>query len=349
SPTDQSATNQRPAKRRRRLWALAWILLLLFLLSCCTRRNPGIDYARSIILANDEKRTDRVEPRRATELIAYRQTGIVGKSASVISNYLESMSTTLFMPIHISWKDEQSSGREALLYARAAAQSGRQVLLLYTPEMMVEELQSGIEVLPLYSSIAILARERVCFAVRADSPYTSMAEVRLDALSGQTFRVGGQSVSGGIDELRLIHLGGLPQENARYVSAGRRSALYALLDGTVDVACMPVSEAEEARAEGRIRILSCPALEDPGNCLGMNWLCLLLPGSQTDLQTEYWRQTMYAFCASLFWEKVAAEQRWVLSFMDAQQLRRFLETQRAALLPLSGADALPASAAEPRQ
>lgn len=315
--------------------ALVAALLAVLLLCFGTGENPGISYARSIILANDEKRTDRAEPRQATELIAYRQTGIVGKSASVISNYLESMSNTLFMPIHIAWKDEQSSGLEALRYAAEAAENGRQVLLLYTPEMMIEEMQSGLDVLSHFSFVAMLARERVCFAARADFPYASMEEVHRAACSGERLRVGGPSVSGGIDALRFSLLGQLPQETTQYVSTGGRATLYALLDGSIDIACMPAREARDAQAEGRIRILSCPALDDAGNCLSMNWLCLLSPSSQSEAQVQYWRKTMYDFCDSLFWEKVAAQERWTLSFMEAEQLSQFLQAQQEALLPLS--------------
>lgn len=305
--------------------------ILLFLLYLFTAQSPGIEYARSVILLNDRQRAGRVEPRQATELIAYRQSGIVGKSASVISNYLEDMSTTLFMPIHILWKDEQASGGDALSYAMNAAKQQRQVLLLYTPEMMIEALQNGIDIHQAFSPIALLARERICFAVRADSPHTDLESLQQAALSGKTVRLGGRSASGGIDELRFIHLAGLAQDRSQYISTGRRAPLFALLDGSVDIACIPMSEALKEEAGGKIRILPCQALQDSANVLSMNWLCLLSPSNQPSLRIDYWYQTVYDFSNSLLWKQTAAQEHWVLSYMDEEQLTRYLQTQRQQL------------------
>lgn len=316
---------------------LAWLAagLVLVLASCgCTSRKMGVEYAQNIILENDEDRAQWTEPRQATELIAYRRSGIVGKSATVISNNLKESAETLFMPINIRWKDEQISGGEAINYVRAMYDTQRYYLLLYTPEMMVEELRQGREILPMFEPVAMLAREAVCFAVRSDSPYTSLESVRAAAQAGRKLVAGGCSVSDGIDVLRFVHLAGLPANRFEYRTVDAEYPVLPLLDGTADVVCMPDALAREAASDGRIRVIASSAQMDPYHCLSTNWLCLLVPQNLTESRIEFWNETFYEFSGEPVWKETCMQENWMSTCLYGDELDDFLIVQKAALLDL---------------
>ena len=312
-------------RKRKALWLIVTALSLL--LCGCSNHPAGIDTVEHLIQENDRVRENRAEPRVATALIAYNHFGMVGKSATMIFNYLEETATNLFMPINLIWRDEQVSGGEALTYAQAMMENDRQFLMLYTPEMMVEELCAGQNTLESFSPVAMLAKEKICFAVRGDSPYTDIKEIRRVART-QRLNIGGLSVSGGMDEVRIQSFIGLESGAYQYHRMAPQEAVSGLLNGEVDLLCIPHSQAREALETGKIHAVSGICGDED---LGMSWICLLAPKNMSESRIQYWYQIFYDFSGSRLWQRTCVEEGWLCTYMYGETLTAFLLQQRETL------------------
>ena len=306
------------------LIAAMLMLIAAFAATGSSLRSAGIEYAKNIILENDNDRENRSNPRNATRLIAYRRSGMVGQATIALYDYLEEHARAQFMPITLIWKNEQRSGLEALLFANTLQDVGSPFLLLYTPEMMIEEIVSGQDFLSGLSPIAMFGTEPVCFAVRADSPYT-----RQDALlrisREKLLRLGGISVEGGLDELRFRYLLGV-HDGCPYQSVDPEIPGVSLEDGTVDVLCLPRAQAVEAAQSGKICILPYEA-HDVLSVLEDNWICLMTAQSTQQGMMEYWDQVSRECLNSEAWRELCEKYGWQSSALDGEEIRAFLQNQ----------------------
>lgn len=260
------------------------LLLLAVLLCGCSSEKAGVAYIQNIIYQNDIKFGNLTRPRVALDLITYRETDIASTASSIIFAHLDETASNLVVPVNICWKNEHVSGHEALAYTQEMLDQQHAFLLLYTPELMLQELQDQTEL--GLTPIAMLAREPVCFVVNTNSGFGTVRDLQLAAKNGQKLRAAGSTVSGGLDALRFVHLLGLPEDSFTYLPCTEASPIYAVLSGEADVACVPIRQA--VSHVDSLRRLTITAPHEYQFQLGSNWLCILAPAQLPSSNPEFW-------------------------------------------------------------
>lgn len=312
--------------------ALALVLGLSLSLCGCSQQKAGVKSARETIRQNDEKRGNLTRPRLALDLITYRETDIAATAASILSVHLEETATELFMPVNIRWKNEHASGREALSYTQTMLGEQRGFLLLYTPELMLQDIRDRRNLEQEMVPVAMLAREPICFVVRTQSGFGTVQDLQDAIRRGQKLCVAGSTVSGGLDTLRFIHLLGLPEDGFTYLPCTDTTPVHAVLSGQADVACVPILQA--MNHVDKLRRLTVSAAHETQLQLGSNWLCILAPAQLPDSNPDFWYNTFLEFSNSLLWKRSCSENCWINTYLSADEVRLFLESQRDYLSSL---------------
>lgn len=312
--------------------ALLLTLGLSLSLCSCSQQKAGVNSARETIRKNDEKRGNLTRPRQALDLITYRETDIAATAASILSVHLEETTTDLFMPVNIRWKNEHVSGREALSYTQTLLNEQRGFLLLYTPELMLQDIRDRRNIEQEMMPVAMLAREPICFIVSTQSGFGTVQDLQEAVQQGQKLCVAGSTVSGGLDTLRFIHLLGLPEDGFTYLPCTDTTPVYAVLSGQAQVACVPILQA--MKHVDKLRRLTISAPYELQLQLASNWLCILAPAQLPNSNPDFWYNTFLEFSNSLLWKRACSENCWINAYLSADELRLFLESQRTYLSSL---------------
>ena len=306
------------------------LLLLAVSLCGCTSEKAGVAYIKNTIYQNDVKFGNLTRPRVALDLITYRETDIASTASSIIFAHLDETASNLVVPVNIRWKNEHVSGHEALAYTQEMLDQQRAFLLLYTPELMLQELQDQTEL--GLTPVAMLAREPICFVVSTNSAFGTVRDLQQAVENGQNIRAAGSTVSGGLDALRFVHLLGLPENSFTYLPCTEASPIYAVLSGEADVACVPIRQAV-AHVDALRRLTVTAPFENQFQ-LGTNWLCILAPAQLPSSNPDFWYSTFREFCDSLLWRRVCSSNLWINAYLSSDEVASFLQQQREFLTSL---------------
>jgi putative tricarboxylic transport membrane protein len=201
--------------------------------------------------------------------------------------------------------------------------------------------------------LAQLNSETIVFAVRADAPVKSGAELiaRLKAdpaaLSIAFSNIGSANhIGAGL----VMKTAGLDVRKMKFVAfKGASEALTALLGGHVDVIASSASTVAAQVQAGSLRLLAVAAArrlpahpavatwrEQGVNAVFSNWRGVIGPRGMNPAQVAYWDDLLGRLVRSEEWTREVAQYGWEPEYLNSSDSRRFLERQHEELRVLLG-------------
>lgn len=197
-----------------------------------------------------------------------------------------------------------------------------------------------------FRPLARLTAEYDVLAVKADSPYKTLADfvAALKANPGAT-AVGGGS-AGGVDQISLALLAqaaSVPVANLNYIpQASGAETVTAIVNGTLAAGISGMSEFAPFAQQGRIRILGVtsaerlkgldvPTFKEAGYDVEVaNWRGFLGAPGMPDDNYKMWVENFRKLSESDAWKKVLTTQGWEQYYLGGDAFGKFIadETQR---------------------
>jgi putative tricarboxylic transport membrane protein len=201
-----------------------------------------------------------------------------------------------------------------------------------------------------YTPIAILYTEYIAFAVRADSPMRSGADLvhrlRVDA--------GGLSVAlstalGNPNHIALarlaLHAGADPKAPLVRVFDSALDAIADVTSGKAEVAAVTAASTLAALAAGEARVLGISApqrlagalasaptwLEQGADCVIGAWRGIAGATGIGASHVRFWERTLKAAVAAPTWRNDLERNGWSACYTEGEPLSRFLENERAEM------------------
>jgi putative tricarboxylic transport membrane protein len=226
---------------------------------------------------------------------------------------------------------------------------------VYSPPLLLINLngqtkQSYQETTPL----AQVMTDYLVFAVKADSPFKTIADVMNQAKKDpKSLKVGGGSAPGSMDHLGFVKaakVAGVDVKNLPYVSfQGGGEAMTALLGGHVEVITTDISGAAEQARAGKIRILAVtapnrveaikdvPTLKESGIAAEfIVWRGFFGPPGMPADAVRYWEGAFDQMLKSKAWQDEAAKNGWLIEYKNAADFKKFLDAENKAMESLLG-------------
>ena len=191
-----------------------------------------------------------------------------------------------------------------------------------------------------FRPIARLTTEYDVIAVKADSPYQTLAEfvAALKADPGAT-AVGGGS-AGGVDQIALALLaqaGDVPVNDLNYIpQASGAETVTGIINGTLVAGFSGVSEFAQFAEQGRIRILGvtaperlagidAPTFKEAGSDVEVgNWRGVLGSPNMPDDNYALWVENFKKLNESEQWHKVLETQGWAQNYLGGAEFGQFI-------------------------
>lgn len=191
-----------------------------------------------------------------------------------------------------------------------------------------------------FRPIARLTTEYDVIAVKADSPYQTLAEfvAALKADPGAT-AVGGGS-AGGVDQIALALLaqaGDVPVNDLNYIpQASGAETVTGIINGTLVAGFSGVSEFAQFAEQGRIRILGvtaperlagidAPTFKEAGYDVEVgNWRGVLGSPNMPDDNYALWVENFKKLNESEQWQKVLETQGWAQNYLGGAEFGQFI-------------------------
>ena len=191
-----------------------------------------------------------------------------------------------------------------------------------------------------FRPIARLTTEYDVIAVKADSPYQTLAEfvAALKADPGAT-AVGGGS-AGGVDQIALALLaqaGDVPVNDLNYIpQASGAETVTGIINGTLVAGFSGVSEFAQFAEQGRIRILGvtsperlagidAPTFKEAGYDVEVgNWRGVLGSPNMPDDNYALWVENFKKLNESEQWHKVLETQGWAQNYLGGAEFGQFI-------------------------
>ncbi|MFE2771902.1 Bug family tripartite tricarboxylate transporter substrate binding protein [Microbacterium resistens] len=198
--------------------------------------------------------------------------------------------------------------------------------------------------------IARIAEDYSVFVVRADAPWDTVDDFAAawDADHRGIRFTGGSA--GSIDHLLIAQFAqvqDIPPAEITYIpKSGGGEAIQTLMSDTADVAVTGYNEVADQVEAGRVKVLAIsapqrlpgvdiPTFEEEGYGVNLvNWRGLLAHPGISDEQFEAVRQIVRETAESDAWADALARNKWVDSYLDGEELERFLveDQERTAAL-----------------
>ncbi|HLV82235.1 MAG TPA: tripartite tricarboxylate transporter substrate-binding protein [Devosia sp.] len=191
-----------------------------------------------------------------------------------------------------------------------------------------------------FRPVARLTTEYDVIAVKADSPYQTLAEfvAALKADPGAT-AVGGGS-AGGVDQIALALLaqaGDVPVNDLNYIpQASGAETVTGIINGTLVAGFSGVSEFAQFAEQGRIRILGvtsperlagidAPTFKEAGYDVEVgNWRGVLGSPNMPDDNYALWVENFKKLNESEQWHKVLETQGWAQNYLGGAEFGQFI-------------------------
>lgn len=192
--------------------------------------------------------------------------------------------------------------------------------------------------------IAKLITDYGCFAVSAESPYTSIAQV-MEALkkNPRAVRIGGTSSAGSMDHIQFLKMAqaaGVGQlKNISYVGYEDGTGAAQLLGGHIDLLSTGISDTVGLVESGDLRVLATTAEKRVGSgivaeiptCIEQgidatfyNWRGLFGPKDMPAYALKYWEDTLSKMVETAQWKDTCAKYGWDMDYMGHDDFENFL-------------------------
>jgi putative tricarboxylic transport membrane protein len=194
-----------------------------------------------------------------------------------------------------------------------------------------------------FRPIAALTTEYDVIAVKADSPYQTLADfvAALKANPGGT-PVGGGS-AGGVDQIALALLaqaGDVPVGDLNYIpQASGAETVTGIVNGTLAAGISGVSEFKQFAEQGRIRILGItsaervpdldvPTFKEAGYDVQVgNWRGFLGAPGMPDDNYQMWVENFKKLNDSDAWHKVLETQGWEQNYIGGEEFGQYIASE----------------------
>ena len=241
-------------------------------------------------------------------------------------------------------------GGKAMAYFVESTDALTDTLLVNSTPLLIRSLQglfphSYRDLIPVAGLIA----DPGIIAVRADSPYSSWADVvaAMQQNPGKLF-VGGGSVKGSLDHIilsLLVDKAGIAPRSVRYLPYdGGGKAMLALLSGEVDIMVSGLGETLAQQKAGSIRLLgmtaerSNPTFPDVPtfkaqqvDVVFYNWRGLFAPSSTSPAQRTQWITQLSNTVDSAQWQQQLTRYGWQPLFLPGDDFSNYLARQETML------------------
>ena len=225
------------------------------------------------------------------------------------------------------------------------------VIAVYSPPLCLINLNgtTALNYAENTTPIVKLITDYGCFAVSADSKYTSlkqlMDDLKLDPLS---VRVGGTSSYGSMDHVQFLKIAkaaGVPElAEIEYIGFEDGSAAAQLMGGHLDVISCGISDVVGLVENGELRVLAITAdkrvgsgiVADMPTCIEQgidatfyNWRGLFGPADMPDYALAFWEQVLFDMAQTKEWERTCQEYGWDMDYLGHDEFLRFLDEVNA--------------------
>jgi putative tricarboxylic transport membrane protein len=197
--------------------------------------------------------------------------------------------------------------------------------------------------LSVFRPIARLTTEYDVIAVKADSPYKTLADfvAALKADPGAT-PVGGGS-AGGVDQITLALLAqtaGIAVPDLNYIpQASGAETVTGIVNGTLAAGISGMSEFNQFAQQGRIRILAvtasdrvasvdAPTFKEAGFDVQIgNWRGILGASNMPDDNYKLWVENFKKLSESDAWKKVLDTQGWQQNYLGGDEFGAYIASE----------------------
>ena len=238
-----------------------------------------------------------------------------------------------------------ASGAVAWTYVSRQAGDGH-YLAISGPTLLSNEIL-GVGELKYtdVTPIAQLFTEYTVFAVRADGPIKSGADLVVAMRSSNALSVGVAPGFGGSNHVAVLKLARAanvdPATLAIAPFRGANESITALLGGHIDMADATLSAIEPFLESGKLRAVavaapqrlsgpqsSIPTWREQGfDVVEGNWRGIVGPRNLGSAELAYWDERVAALVKSPAWADVLKQYYWDADYADSAGSRRFLDAQ----------------------
>lgn len=293
---------------------------------------------------SEEKLDSASYPMESVQLIAPAGPG--SGYDMTIRSVAQCLADTKLVSVPLPVISMPGGGGSAALDYLAQRQGEDDVLTVYSPPLCLIHLNGATELnyRDHTTPIAQLVTAYGLFAVRSDSPYTTIGQV-METLKRdpKAIRVGGISSTGSMDHIQFLQMaqraGVMELEEIEYVSCQDGSAAVKLLGGQVDLISTGISDAIGLVESGDIRALAVTSDERVGSgivreiptCIEegidatfYNWRGIFGPKDMPVYALDYWEETLRQMSDSSQWLEICGKYGWEPSFAGHEDFTAFL-------------------------
>ncbi len=322
----------------KKLSTLVVLSVLLLLVSC--------DYSPAEVPATSDY------PRKSIEMIAPAGPG--SGYDLTIRAVAQCLMDTKMVPVPLPITNKPGGGGVATLeYENADADD---ILAVFSPPICMINLNGSTELNYRENTtpIARLITEYGLFAVRKDSPYTTIAQV-MEALKKdpKAVKIGGISAPGSMDHIQFLkfaHAAGVPNLHLiEYVGFQDGTCAAQLLGGHVDLVSTGISDTIGLVESGDVRALAVTSDKRIGNSLVqeiptcmeqgipatfINWRGIFGPKNMSEHAREYWEKTLRQMAETPEWEETCNKFGWDMEYAGHKDFLTFLDEVNIEYLAL---------------
>ena len=313
----------------KKLSTLAVLSVLLLLLISC-------DYSSAEVPATNGY------PRKSIEMIAPAGPG--SGYDLTIRAVAQCLMDTKMISVPLPITNKPGGGGIATLEYLDENADADDILAVFSPPICMINLNGSttLNYRENTTPIARLITEYGLFAVRKDSPYTTITQV-MEALKEdpKAVKIGGISVPGSMDHiqfLKLAHAAGVPNLHLiEYVGFQDGTAAAQLLGGHVDLVSTGISDTIGLVESGDVRALAVTSNKRIGNSLVqeiptcieqgipatfINWRGIFGPKNMPEYAREYWEETLRDMVETPEWKETCNKFGWDMEYADHKDFRR---------------------------
>ena len=313
------------------------VVLSILLISGCgmTEKQPDADSAEY--------------PREAVEMVA--PAGAGGGYDLTIRCVANCLEETKLISVPLPITNKPGGGGSVAMDYLEEKRGADDILAVYSPPLCLIHLNGTTRqnYLENTTPIACLITDYGCFAVNADSQYTSINQL-MDALAQDPtlVRVGGTSSYGSMDHVQFLKAAkaaGVSQlAQIEYIGFEDGSCPAQLMSGKLDVISCGISDIVGLVENGELRVLAITADERVGNGIvaqmptckeqGIdatfyNWRGLFGPPDMPEYALNFWENTLSEMVQTEQWKRICREYGWDMDYLGHEDFQTFLREVNA--------------------
>ena len=310
-------------------------------------------------------------PRKSVEMIAPAGPG--SGYDLTIRAVAQCLMDTKLVPVPLPITNKPGGGGIAALEYLNEHAGADDILAVFSPPICMINLNGSTDLNYDENStpIARLITEYGLFAVRKDSPYTSINQV-MEALKAdpKSVRIGGISAPGSMDHIQFLKFakaaGVQDLHLIEYIGFQDGTSAAQLLGGHVDLVSTGISDTIGLVESGDVKALAVTSDKRIGNnsiiqaiptCMEqgipatfLNWRGIFGPKDMPEYARQYWEQTLEQMVQTPEWEETCRRFGWDMEYAGHDEFMAFLDTvnnEYRLLLEEIGVTSKPATSTVP--